>query len=75
MTDTPARLRFARLAAGMTQAQLGAAVGVTHTAVHRWETGAAISTTRAADCCRVLKVSADWLLSLSEDGGPTYRAS
>lgn len=35
----PARLRLIRQAAGLTQAEVGAAVGVTQETVSRWESG------------------------------------
>ena len=35
------RVRAARVAAGLTQAALGEALGVSHTQIARWETGRA----------------------------------
>ena len=35
------RIRAARVAAGLTQAALGEALGVSHTQIARWETGRA----------------------------------
>ena len=39
--DLSTRIRAARIAAGLTQAALGEALGVSHTQIARWETGRA----------------------------------
>lgn len=69
-----ARIRAARQVAGMTQAELAMAVGVSRSAVAQWETERAgqvgVNLTKIAD---VLRVSAEHLLrgSFPPDGGAT----
>ena len=60
-----------RKAAGLTQEQLGALVGVTRQAVSKWESGQAVpDALTVARLCHVLGVSADTLLGIApaEDG-------
>lgn len=65
------RIRRARRALGLSQAALGAAVGIDQPRVSRLEKGVTVV---SADLLRrlagALGVSVDWLLSLSADGGP-----
>lgn len=47
------------------------AVGATYEAVGAWTSARAMPLAdRLPDVCRALGVSADWLLGLSEEGGP-----
>lgn len=57
------RLAAARKAAGLTQEQLGELVGVTRQAVSKWEAAQAVpDALMAAELCRQLHVSADYIL-------------
>ncbi len=57
------RLAAVRKAAGLTQEQLGELVGVTRQAVSKWESGQAVPDALViAAICRVLHVSADYIL-------------
>ena len=57
------RIRSGRLAAGLTQAQLAAALSVTKNAVTNWESGSARpDLSLIAPLCRLLGISADALL-------------
>lgn len=57
------RLAAVRKAAGLTQEQLGELVGVTRQAVSKWESGQTVPDTLViASICRVLHVSADYIL-------------
>lgn len=57
------RLAVVRKAAGLTQEQLGELVGVTRQAVSKWESGQAVPDALViASICRVLHVSADYIL-------------
>lgn len=59
-----ANVRAARLAAGMTQVQLAAALGTSHPAVSRWENGGDEPTDRTLDAlAAVLRCSVDELLT------------
>ncbi len=65
------RLRAAREARGVTQAQLAEALGTTRQQVYKYETGQqSMTADRLAEVCRVLSVSADYLLGLT---GPAPR--
>lgn len=58
------RIRIGRIALGMTQEQLGRAIGVSKQAVGQWESGAAIPTgPNLVDCAEALKVRERWLSS------------
>ena len=57
------RLSFLRKAAGLTQEQLGARVGVTRQAVSKWESGqVSPDAATVARLCGALNVSADFLV-------------
>ena len=57
------RIAERRKAAGLTQEQLGALVGVTRQAVSKWESGQAVpDALMMAQICRALHASADYLL-------------
>ena len=63
-----ARLREARIKAGLTQQQLADKAGVPVTTLSRYENGRIepeVGT--CARLCRTLHVSADWLLGLAEE--------
>lgn len=70
------RIALVRKAAGLTQEQLGALVGVTRQAVSKWESGQAVpDAVTAAKLCEALHVSADFVLLGKEPDGvqpPTY---
>lgn len=62
-TEWNQRLAAVRKAAGLTQEQLGELVGVTRQAVSKWESGQAVPDALViASVCRVLHVSADYIL-------------
>ena len=69
-TDLATRLREARTKAGLTQAGLAEALGVSRSAVAQWETGRAGQI--RANLAAALGVSATWLL---EGGGPDGTAA
>lgn len=72
----PERLRAARLQRGLTQRQVGDAIGLSETAVTGYESG--YSTPRfdtIAPLCRVLGVSSDWLLAVELPSPTTERAT
>ena len=70
-TELGARIRDARERAGFSQGELAVAIRTSGARLSRWEIGR-----NAPRCdvlirlCRVLEVSADWLLGLSQSGGP-----
>jgi len=59
------RLRIARLRARKNQADVAAACGVDQSTVSKWENGTEPSYANIAPICRLLDVSADYLLGLS----------
>ena len=64
------RIALVRKAAGLTQEQLGALVGVTRQAVSKWESGQAVpDSMTAAKLCEALHVSADFVLLGKEPDG------
>ncbi len=66
-----ARIRAARLARGMTQADLAASVGVSRSAVAQWETDRAGQVRgNIARIAAILGVSADHLVSGQASGDP-----
>ena len=57
------RIAQARKKAGLTQEQLGEALGVSRQAVSKWESGQANpDVTYIMEMCRIFDVSADWIL-------------
>lgn len=65
------RITQARKHAGMTQEQLGEALGVSRQAVSKWESGQANpDVTYIMKMCRIFEVSADWLLFGAEQTPP-----
>ena len=65
------RLAFLRKAAGLTQEQLGARVGVTRQAVSKWESGqVSPDVATVARLCGALNVSADFLVLGKEPEEP-----
>ena len=59
------RIRQARVLAGLTQEQLAEMIGVSRTAIARWETAEAEPTLdHLLDLTRALRVSADYLLGI-----------
>ena len=65
------RLSFLRKAAGLTQEQLGARVGVTRQAVSKWESGqVSPDVATVARLCGALNVSADFLVLGKEPEEP-----
>lgn len=70
------RIALVRKAAGLTQEQLGALVGVTRQAVSKWESGQAVpDAATVAKLCEALRVSADFVLLGKEPDGsqpPAY---
>jgi transcriptional regulator with XRE-family HTH domain len=68
------RLKAARAHVGASSRQVGARLGVCHSAVIHWEAGRrSITTDIAQRAARMLGVSARWLLCLSDEGGPGSR--
>lgn len=62
------KLKQAREDRDMSQADLAAALGTTKQQVSKYETGAQeMAASRLAAVCRILGVSADYLLGLPED--------
>lgn len=56
------RIRYARQNLGMTQVELGDAVGVLGQQVHRWEVGTHLpKITNVIDLAEILGVTLDWL--------------
>lgn len=63
----PKRLSDARIGAGISQSELARRIFVRRESVARWEQGTRVpSAENIAILCRVLHVSADWLLGLGE---------
>ncbi len=68
MEDTPRQrlghaLRAARLARGLTQAQVGALIGRDRTTVSDWERGLSMATLEdLGPICRALEVPCEWFL-------------
>lgn len=66
-----ARLKMAREHAGLTQTALGEQLGVRQNTISGWETaGLTCSPDLLVQLARVLRVTTDWLLNLSNEGGP-----
>lgn len=64
------RIAQARKQAGLTQEQLGEALGVSRQAVSKWESGQANPDVNyIVEMCRLFGVSSDWLLLGKEGGG------
>lgn len=64
------RITQARKQAGLTQEQLGEALGVSRQAVSKWESGQANpDVTYIAKMCALFQVSSDWFLFGKEPGG------
>lgn len=71
----PDRIRAARKAAGLSQAALSRATGFSQPEISDYERGERTpSTDRVPALCRALGVTSDWLLGLSEEGGPDLQA-
>jgi transcriptional regulator with XRE-family HTH domain len=69
------RLRAARLARGLTQLQLGEAIGKSPTVACDYEADRALPPTGSVPVlCRILQVSSDWLLGVSLPTPATDRA-
>ena len=66
------RIRASRQAYGMTQGTLAKRIGISKTAMNQMESGETIDpgVSRIREIARVLRVSADYLLGLSDEGGP-----
>ena len=61
------RIKLARELAGLTQEKLAEIIGVSRTAVVRWESGETVPTVdHLIEMTSVLKVSADYLLGISD---------
>ncbi len=61
-TTLAERLKSARNSAGISQQDLGKAVGVTQAAIQKLESGKAKASTKLIDIARFLQVSPEWLL-------------
>lgn len=61
-TTLAERLKSARNRAGISQQELGKAVGVTQAAIQKLESGKAKASTKLIDIARFLQVSPEWLL-------------
>lgn len=67
------RIRMLRHHLGLTQAEFGEKLGVSNEIVSRLETANRdITTSTLYKICDTFKVSADWLLGLSDDSGFDY---
>jgi len=65
------RLRQAREARGWTQDEFAEHAGMSRPHVSRYECGSVIPSVKSlVKLCSELGVTADWLLGLSEEGGP-----
>lgn len=65
------RLRTAREVVGLTQTQLSSRLGVHNWSVSHWENGRAdMPAKHLPGLCVILCVSREWLLMLSDEGGP-----
>ena len=65
------RLRAAREAAGLTIKQLAARCYIGHGMIYRYERGAACpSLYLLRDIAVILGASVDWLIGLTDEGGP-----
>ena len=71
--DTGARIKQARLAAGLTQKELADKVGVKFSAIHKYESGMVVNLKRetVAALARALDVTESWLLCLEEQASPS----
>lgn len=67
-TELAARIKKRRIQLGLSQRRLGEQLEVRWTVVSRWEnTDTYPSVPSLANLCRVLRVSADWLLGLHKN--------
>lgn len=65
------RIRQIRQERGLTQEQMAAKLGTSQGHYYRYELGnTEIPASRIADICRILEVSADYILGLSEHPQP-----
>lgn len=65
------RIKSQRMKRGMSQQKLADAIGTSQQTVGRWEVGGARpDASSMASLCRVLQVSADYLLGLTDDPTP-----
>lgn len=62
MNTFGSRLKFAREVAGLTQSELGRAVGMSQGQIGHLESGIRKKTTKLHEIAQALKVSAEWLL-------------
>jgi len=69
---TGERIKQARLAAGLTQKELAAKVGVKFSAIHKYETGMVVNLKREtiAALAEALNVRPSWLMCMDEEGKP-----
>lgn len=68
------RLRCARELAGMLQAELGRRVGIKQPYISKMERGLSpLPALKVAGICMSLSIRRDWLLMLSDEGGPQGR--
>lgn len=68
------RIIHARKQAGMTQEQLGEALGVSRQAVSKWESGQANpDVTYVIKMCELFRLSADWLVLIAAGRPPLRR--
>lgn len=68
------RLQAFRVKRGYTQETFAAELGIEKKQVSRWETGSTIpGSERLAEMAKILDVSADYLLGLSDDPTPQMR--
>ena len=70
--ETGARIKQARIAAGLTQKELADKVGVKFSAIHKYESGLVVNLKREtiSALARALDVTESWLLCLEEKGAP-----
>ncbi|MBG3105598.1 helix-turn-helix transcriptional regulator [Proteus mirabilis] len=62
-TTLAQRLKKARKLAGLSQKELGEAVGISQAAIQKIEVGNALNSTKLIDIAKVLRVSPEWLSS------------
>lgn len=68
------RLQIYRVKRGYTQETFAAELGIEKKQVSRWETGSTVpGSDRLAEMAKVLDVSTDYLLGLSDDPTPNIR--
>ena len=69
MATTGERIKDARKALGLTQAELAEKVGVKYSAIHKYETGLVVNLKRETinALARALEVSPSWLMCLDEN--------